>query len=340
MGPCPVHGGTRTDAFNIWPDGFKCRGNWTCRSRGCETEFQDTVIGFTHGVLSHQQLGWSRPGDRKVPFKEVIKYLCDFVGQRFDSIRVESVEAEKLRYVRQQEILGRAPEPPPPGWPLEAVLARMEVPSPYYLARGYSAEVLARHRVGTWRPAGRASPMSGRAAVPVLDDAGKRVVMITGRSPFPKCGKCEQFHGDSLCPPSRSAWAVKWYHEGMRSDSVLYNHAAARDHIRRTGAAVLVEGPGDVWRLEEAGVSNAVAIFGNKMSDRQQVILERSGAFAVVGLPHRDEAGEHFRSHLQKELGRAYNLHFLELPAKDVGEMTTSEVRAVVVPELKRLKAY
>ena len=48
----------------------------------------------------------------------------------------------------------------------------------------------------------------------------------------------------------------------------------AKEFIKESGIVILVESPGNVWRLEEAGVHNSVAIFGSSLADRQKMILD------------------------------------------------------------------
>lgn len=345
-GPCPVHGGRGLDAFNIYPDGHTVRGNWKCRSRACHLEFKSarsgsgTLIGLVWGVLSHRRLNWRGPADRKVPFADVVEFLCEFVGTPLAEVRVDMAEVEKKKFIVQQETMGRVPQAAAAGWARSAVRQRMEVPAAYYLARGYLPETLERYDVGLWLPGrGEASPMAGRVAVPVFDDAHARVVGVTARSVHPRCPSCEQFHdpgGD--CPTEKRKEFAKWMNSpGFRKEAHLYNYWFAREHIRRTGVVVLVEGPGDVWRLEEAGVRNSVAMFGNELSDPQQIVLERSGATTVVLFPHRDEAGEASRRQVERELGRSYRLRFIDPQGKDVGEMAAQDIERDIVPALDGL---
>ena len=39
MMKCPIHGGDNTSALNIYHLGDTYRGNWTCRTHGCEKTF-------------------------------------------------------------------------------------------------------------------------------------------------------------------------------------------------------------------------------------------------------------------------------------------------------------
>lgn len=345
VGPCPVHGGDGADAFNIYPDGHTVRGVWKCRSRACHLEFKGkksgvgTLIGLVWGVLSHQRYNWQRPKDRKVDFQQVINFLCEFVGQPLNSIKVDMVEVEKKKYIAQQETFGRVPQVTTIGWSRQQILARMQIPAQYYLGRSYQPETLKRYDVGLWMPGANPSPMAGRIAVPVYDDDHIRVVGVTARTIHERCEGCRQYHPPTVdCPSDKLEEFAKWLNnKGFRKENHLYNFWFAKEHIRKSGLIVLVEGPGDVWRLEEAGIQCAVGTFGNELSDAQQVIIERSGAMTVVNIGHRDAAGEAMRRQIETELGRGYRLRFIEPEGKDVGGMTPDDIRRTIVPILNSL---
>ena len=60
---CPIHGGDNDGAINLYHVGDSYRGNWKCRTHGCESEFKASIIGFIRGILSHQKFRWEKHGD-------------------------------------------------------------------------------------------------------------------------------------------------------------------------------------------------------------------------------------------------------------------------------------
>ena len=116
-----------------------------------------------------------------------------------------------------------------------------------------------------------------------------------------------------------------------------YNYA--KDYIKESGVAILVEGPGDVWRLEEAGIHNSLAVFGSSLTDSQQIILESSGALCLVLLFDTDSAGTKAKEKVQSSLSRMFNILNPDFPEgyKDIGEMKTEEVKEFLVPILEKL---
>lgn len=161
--------------------------------------------------------------------------------------------------------------------------------------------------------------MAGRVVVPVYDNDGKFMVGCSGRVI------------DNIEP--------KWKHShNFSTANFLYNFWRAKNSIKKTRTAILVEGPGDVWRLEEAGFDNSLALFGCQLHDPQQVMLEKSGAMNLVVLLDNDEAGTLGEKNIKKTLSRSYNLFFPNFFAKDVGELSTEQVKEILDPIINKLK--
>ncbi len=72
--------------------------------------------------------------------------------------------------------------------------------------------------------------------------------------------------------------------------SVFYGLDVAREHIRRSGSAVLVEGYMDVLGLQQAGIATAIASCGTALSQKHAEILAKL-AKRVVTLYDADDAG-------------------------------------------------
>lgn len=74
---CGVHNGDKQSSFTWYLEEMNNspRGKWRCQTRSCHTHFVDTSIGLVRGVLSGQKFNWTKPGDRTVPFREVVEFL-------------------------------------------------------------------------------------------------------------------------------------------------------------------------------------------------------------------------------------------------------------------------
>lgn len=336
-GCCPVHGGDRPDAFNLYVGG-DIPGKWVCRSRHCEERFRKTIIGFVRGMLSRNKYGWSDEQGRQATFAEAVDWCCKFLGQSLASLQVDHSELEKRRYATHASLLiGRETTGKRPSLTRADVRSRLKIPAQYFISRGWSPEVLDRYDVGLCEDAGK--PMCCRVVVPVYDDEYRYCLGVTGRSIHPKCNVCKCYHPEKEKCPERKQDHPKWRNsDSLSVESHLYNYWFASKAITRDNLAVLVEGPGDLWRLVEAGVEHGLAMFGSHLTDQQQFLLEKSGAMTLIVLTNMDKAGRDCAERIRKDLHRSYRLHFPELPKKDLGEMTPQEVREVVHPIIDRTR--
>jgi DNA primase len=159
--------------------------------------------------------------------------------------------------------------------------------------------------------------MSGRVVVPVYDEDYNYVGCV---------GRAIKEH---LKP--------KWLHSQGFKKNVLYGLNIAKEEIMNTGSVVLVEGQGDVWRLHEAGIANAVGIFGCSLNEDQLILLEQSGAMNVVILTDYDDAGNGAAEQIVKTCGRRFNYIRPEMieGVKDVGDLTVQQIREFLYPQLK-----
>lgn len=332
---CNIHGGDNPSAFQLYKDGYVTKGNWQCATKACHKAFIPTVIGFVRGMLSSQN-GWHsvQDTDKIVPFKSALDWLCSFLKQDFNKIRVDKDAIEKARFISQTSVFRPSTKPSLLNVSRQLVRSRLDIPAEYYLNRDFSRKVLEDFDVGACRD--QYKEMTGRVVVPIYDDTGKWLVGATGRSIYEKCGECEYYHNpDSDCPTSDIDInnSTKWRHSsGFHAENHLYNWWNAKGYISKTGVAVLVESPGNVWRLEEAGIKNAVAMFGTGLKPRQKYLLDCSGALSLIYIPDNDTAGLESIEYLKKQCSRTYRLFFPTIKADDVGEMTADAVTEEIKP--------
>jgi 5S rRNA maturation endonuclease (ribonuclease M5) len=331
IGCCSIHQGDNYSALNLYPEGERVPGIWRCNTRQCHTVFQPTIIGFARGVLSQKYFGWTpdRPKDGIAPFNKVITWLCKLVRKNWNDITVDEEVIERSRFANQIQAFKEITMQKT-GVTRSMLRKHLEIPAEYYLKRGYSQEILDNFDVGLCQRPGK--ELYGRVVVPIYDESGEQAVAFTGRSIFEKCDKCGCYHNPTEgCPDkgNRKNYS-KWKHSGD-SGSTLYNWWGARQSIRAKSHAVLVEGPGDVWRLREAGVDNVVGMLGAQLTDEQQILLERSGAMKLTLIRDNDAAGEMSEKKLREELSRSYKIKVLIPSAKDVGEMSVEKVKQEIV---------
>jgi 5S rRNA maturation endonuclease (ribonuclease M5) len=338
---CPIHGGDNISAVNIYPDGDVYRGNWTCRTHGCEKVFKGSVLGFIRGVLSHQKYSWEKNGDDTCSFNEALDFALSFTKQDLKDIKISRVTKEKKDFTNVMYYINpntSSEQTQSAGISRDMVRKSLKIPAQYYIDRGYSKETLDRYDVGLCENPKK--EMFNRVVVPIYNNEHTKMIGCTGRSIFEKCQGCSSFHcSTDQCPSDDKLWLhPKWRHnKDFKSQNHLYNLWFAKDYILKTGTAIIVESPGNVWRLEENGIHNSVAIFGSSMSDRQKFFLDSSGAMNLVILTDNDEAGRLAAEKIKQKCQQGYRIYIPTINKPDVGEMTPEEIDSQIKPILKGL---
>lgn len=334
---CPIHGGDNASAINLYPEGDSYRGNWKCRTHHCEEMFKSSIIGFIRGVLSHQEHGWQKDGDEMVTFDNALKFAQGFVNQNIDDIKIDNKTIEKSNFVNAISYINSNKEKNVSNF-IDRIKVQksLSIPSSYFLNRGYSESILKRYDVGDCMV--NAKEMSGRAVVPVYDMDNKHMIGCTGRSLYEKCGNCKSFHNVSKqCPSDNELWLMsKWRHsKDFKTQEHLYNYWFAKDYISKSGVAILVESPGNVWRLEEAGIHNSLAVFGSSLSDRQKMLLDISGALSIITIMDNDDAGRKATENIKKKCNKTYNIKTIEISYEDIGSMSVDQVEQTILPQIQ-----
>ncbi len=279
--PCPVHGGDNPTGCRAYTN--SAFGYWQCHTRGCERIFRDDTFGMVRGIISRQRYNWNAEGDRKATLGETISFIRRSLGIKGEGPNIV-VDHSRREFVNQTRRL--AVEDGVEGkWCRKTIRSRMDVPSRFFLGRGFSYEVLDRFDVGETQT----GPFAGRAVVPVYDHTGRMAVGFSARA-------------------TTTNQTPKWLHSRFSRARILYNMHSAFQEARRTGTIILVEGPADVWRLWEAGYHNAAALLGISLTDAQQVLLEASGASKVVVFLDDDEAGRSAAMKIVGQLSRCFRV--------------------------------
>lgn len=304
---CPIHGGDNPSAMNLYPEGDTYRGNWKCRTHQCEKVFKSSIIGFIRGVLSNKQYGWAEDGNRTVSFAEALKFASDFVNLDLDNIQVNKSQKNKQSFVSQMSILAvDTAIQNKPQISRKKIRQLLSVPSRYFIGRGFSSEILDKYDVGDCLNKNR--EMYNRAVVPIYDTTHTFMIGCTGRA-------------------LEESTKPKWKHsDGFKAENTLYNFWYAKEHISKLREVILVESPGNVWKLEMAGIHNGLAIFGSNFSDKQKMLLDTSGAMTIIVITDSDDAGEEARKQIQKKCEKIYNIQHIRVSKNDIAELTVDEI--------------
>ena len=325
---CPIHGGDNISALNLYPEGESYRGNWKCRTHNCEKIFKGSVIGFIRGILSHNNYGWSKYGDKMCSFEEAIEYALKFIKKDLSDIKISKAEREKKQFTNVVNYLNKSVEKSSSLVTRDQIIKSLDIPAKYYLDRNYSSEILIKYDVGLCNKPGK--EMSDKIVVPIYDNNHTYMVGCTGRSIYEKCCKCKGFHKpDNACPAIEDAWKFpKWKHNiDFRSQNHLYNFWFAKEHILKTSTVLIVESPGNVWRLEENNIHNSVAIFGSSLGDRQKILLDSSGAMIILILTDNDQAGHKAAEQITLKCKNTYRVFRLNITKNDVVDMSSDEIK-------------
>jgi 5S rRNA maturation endonuclease (ribonuclease M5) len=335
-GCCPIHDGDNTTAFNLYPEGDHYRGNWKCRTHNCEKTFKASIIGFIRGVLSNKKLNWQKHGDQTVTFQDTIEFIEAFLGKDISKIKISKKELEKRTFSSIIKNITSETNAQEDASKITRNIVRksLVIPCEYFIKRGFDKTILDTYDVGLCDKPDK--EMFNRAVVPVYDYDYKYVIGCSGRSIFDKCDACKCYHrSEENCPTEENRWKYcKWKHnKNFKSQNHLYNYWMARKNILDSTKVILVESPGNVWKLEEAGIHNSVAIFGSSLSDRQKILLDGSGAMTIILIMDNDEAGQKAASSITNKCKNTYNILNIKISKPDIAEMSIEEIN-------KEIKAY
>jgi len=335
---CPIHNGDNNTALNLYineSNGYP-PGMWSCNSHNCQDVFGKGIIGLTRGILSQQKLGWSAPKDKIVSFEHSVNYLLNFLKTDYLSLKSSGQNGNQLFTQQINNIFARPNTINPYNITRDSVRAKLDIPAQYYLDRGYSSIILSAYDIGLCTDPSKM--MYNRVVIPIYD-GDYNYVGCTGRSIFEKCEKCKQYHNPQKeCSDRRYP---KYLHSsGFQKTAHLYNYCNAKEYIKKSQTAILVEGPSDIFRLEEAGLHNGVATLGLSLSFQQLQLLNSSGALSLVVVFDNDDnqSGQNAMKKIQAQLSRLYRLYFPTIAQNDVGDMRIDEITSDILPYINKIK--
>tara|TARA_B100002019_G_scaffold39577_1_gene33130 strand:+ start:1106 stop:2035 length:930 start_codon:yes stop_codon:yes gene_type:complete len=304
---CPIHEGSDNPfGVSIALD----KQVWRCWTRGCHDHYSCNIWGFIKGCLQTDS------------FSDALKYVCklydvngasknghsDSGGNTSHVDRDFSTLVGHLKKTRQRdekrEEHTRASRP-----------KTDRDPSPYFISRGFSEETLEFFGVRN-TPRDTKGILRHRAIIPIFDCDGEYTGYI-GRA-------------------TRDFIQPKYiFSKGIRKSDYLYNYHNATPSMVHLNTLFLVEGQGDVWRLWECGVKNAVGLFGKDISTEQRKLLLNSGATRLVVLTDNDQAGRESKIKIKRDLGRLFKLVFPKMHTKDLGSMMCEQIDRNILQDLK-----
>jgi len=283
---CCVFHGERTPSFHVYPEDkhFKCYG---CGAYGDVFKFLQKLEGKE--------------------FPEVVRDLAREVGVEIPEAEEESGEQKRRRKERNE--IFAACDVGARYWAAR-LQSRYGAPARRYLEeRGVTPESVQRFRLGVaaddWNDVPRRLADKGigvdalkRAGLVIEKEQGGGYDRFRNRLMFPIAamdGQIIGFGGRALPGGEKDAKGAKYINTPetplYKKSKVLYGLDLAREAIRRTRQAVLVEGYFDVIGLHQAEVTNAVAVCGTALTPEHVELLQRCDCRDVTILFDGDVAG-------------------------------------------------
>jgi len=315
VGCCPVkHGDGKTPNDNRQAFSWDfSRQMWQCFSNRCHQINGSDVFALVQSV-------------KGCSFKESLQWILDVIGTGIDEVKeLDSAEAKRMEQViRKRSQLVKHKK-------MEEDLMRHLTPSTYFQDRGFSSDVVKEFGCGgQWHKSGTYG--ENRVVVPVYDPIDGYLVAFTCR-----------LLDDSLIEP----WRPKWCHalnfaemrkksadrtdeERFHASSVLFNLHRAKEYMGESKTIIVVEGPGDVMRMWEAGLKNTVACLGTGFSKHHRTLLHKVGCHRVVNATDGDDAGQKARNAMEKMCNNYFQFASVELEnGKDPGDHSPAQLRLI-----------
>jgi DNA primase len=281
-GNCPFHG-ERTPSFHVYTEDkhYKCYG---CGEHG-------NVFTFLQKLLGKE-------------FPEVVRELAAEVGIEVpESDAQETAEAQRRRKERNE--LQAANDAAARYWAARLQSRFGEAARRYLASRGVAEEQVKAFRLGVaaegWddlsgrlKEKGIGAEAVRKAGLLVVKDDGRSYDRFRQRLMFPIAsldGQVIGFGGRALGEEQGAKYLNTPETPLYKKSRVLYGIDLAREAIRKTRAAVLVEGYFDVIGLHQAGVKNAVAVCGTALTPEHVELLKRCDCREVTVLFDGDVAG-------------------------------------------------
>ena len=283
-GNCVFHG-ERTPSFHVYPEDkhFKCYG---CGAYG-------DVFAFLQRLEGKE-------------FPEVVRALAQEVGVEIPEAAEEDSAEARARRKERNEILA-ACDAAGRYWAARLASRFGEGARAYLASRGVSEESIRRFRLGVaadaWNDlAGRLAekgvgPAALKRAGLVIErerDGGGTYDRFRNRLMFPIAamdGQVIGFGGRALGAEQGAKYLNTPETPLYKKSKVLYGLDLAREAIRKTRSAVLVEGYFDVIGLHQVGLANAVAVCGTALTPEHVELLTRCDCREVTVLFDGDAAG-------------------------------------------------
>lgn len=315
---CPIHGSDNNASMNIFTDGDIKVGNYVCWTSHCEKETGLGSFNLVKFLLDKKE-------NKKHSLDETTEFIKKLTGCEIKEISNEDVARKRFNafVLKKQKITSATIN-------REKVRINLNIPAEYYIKRGFSKEILMRYDIGFCSK--RFDEMYLRTVVPVYNEDFKLIGKL-GRSMNKQCIICDKFHDSKKQCPSNDLekrWASKWINsQGFRTGEHFYNLWYASSFIKSCQSAILVEGCGDILRLEESGIHNGLGLFGLELTDSKLEILNKLGIMNLYLALDNDGAGQEATEKIYNQVCKYFNTSIVKIGEKDIGETPINKVKEI-----------
>lgn len=279
------HGGDGNNptAFS-WSEEYR---RWRCWTHACHEQLGDDVFGLVRSV---EDMG----------FEEAVRWVWECLERHGVDVGEVVEQPERRSAVDIKKPMTHEPLD-------EFRLRFLEKNYTYLMDRGFNRRVLLQYEVGVWNRPG--TNMHNRVIWPIRDSDGF-LVGFTGRcldDDAVEAGKEEKWkHGRFFDRFSQE--------RDLHVGSLLFNLHRAIEHIGERREIILVEGPLDGMRLEQAGIHNWVAPLGANLTPAQMTLMINAGINKLVVALDPDKAGDKASSRIREQAGDYFHIRRAMLP--------------------------
>lgn len=267
-------------------------GIWKCFSKGCHDKYGIDIYGLICGVLDCSKGAALAMLEKLFEGKEIDqKEITHYRENQINKNFVESVKEIK-KYD-------------------ESVLDKFTYHT-YLEGRGFPRDLIESYHIGY--VGNGFSYMSNRVIVPIRDVDGS----IVG------------FSGRTIFEDWKERGIPKWCDsKGFVKTNFLFNLDKAKPYIEEYDSVILVEGPFDVLRLEQAGIHNSVAVLGRKLHNQQIGLLLASSCSKLVVAFDSDSPGQTGADNAERTSASFFTVNKVKLPTKDAGDAKVEQLREI-----------
>jgi hypothetical protein len=308
---CMQHGGDRNNVTAwSWRTDL---GKWVCWTHHCEESRGNDIFGLVSSV-------------KGINFRETVEWITTQLENK--NVDLDEKVSDPINIHRGNKLHIHEP--------LKEDNLKFLMPDPQYLLnREFDLESLRKYEVGLWSRLG--TYMHDRVVFPVRDHEG-HLIGYTGRT----------IHTPEYFK-QRDLKYMKWVHGrhynrwpqrgDLFTSSILYNLHNAKRYLGMSKKLILVEGPLDGMKLDEAGIHNWVATLGTSFCHAHRTLLIKYGVTDLyVAYDNDDPAkyksgespGEKGWERMERIVGDLFQLHRVLLPHdKDCGDLSTTLLQEI-----------